>query len=284
MKKLALPAFNADYTVQTCAAGITISDRAQALTGALPVINAAESQYLGLAPLGELFKIQSTDGVTPLLTTALMGVIYKSHFVRGAATRALYDAIRSAPAHQICPLCGQRIVGSVDHYLPQALHPAFNLTPANLVPSCLDCNKAKLAKVATKAEEQTFHPYFDDLGTERWLMVQVQPTSPPTIVFWVRPPAAWTAVFAQRVQHHFNVVGLAVLYAAQAASELADISYGLTETGKAAGPQAVREHLHDEFKSRHARDPNSWKTALYEGLRDSDWFCQFGYLLIEAKP
>lgn len=115
-------------------------------------------------------------------------------------------------------------------------------------------------------------------------MVQVQPTSTPTIVFWVRPPAEWTAVLAQRVQHHFNVVGLDVLYASQAASELADISYGLTETGKAAGPQAVREHLNDEFKSRHARDPNSWKTALYEGLRDSDWFCQLGYLLIEATP
>ena len=280
MKKLALPKFNAELTVQTCAGGITIADRAQALSGALPVINAAEQQYLGLAPLGELYKIQSTDGVTPLLTTALMGTIYKTHFVRGSATRALYDAIRSAPANQTCPLCGQRTVGSVDHYLPQTLHPAFNLTPANLVPSCLDCNKAKLAKVASKAEEQTLHPYFDDLGTERWLMVQVNPTSPPTIRYWVRPPAAWTAVLAQRVQHHFNVVGLAVLYAAQAASELADISYGLNEMGKAAGSGSVRAHLHDTFRSRYARDPNSWKTALYEGLRDSDWFCQYGYRLI----
>jgi len=29
-----------------------------------------------------------------------------------------------------------------------------------------------------------------------------------------------------------------------------------------------------------ARDPNSWKTALYEGLCASDWFCNQGHLLV----
>lgn len=72
-------------------------------------------------------------------------------------------------------------------------------------------------------------------------------------------------------------------FAAQAASELADISYGLTETGKATWPQAVLEHHHNEFKNRHLRDLNSCNRALYEALRDSDWFCQLGYLLMEAK-
>ena len=67
---------------------------------------------------------------------------------------------------------------------------------------------------------------------------------------------------------------------AQAASELADISFGLMEVGQTGGGAAVRSHLHGEFASRYARDTNSWKTALYEGLYESDWFCNEGYRLV----
>ncbi|MCY1314638.1 hypothetical protein D9M70_653130 [compost metagenome] len=79
-------------------------------------------------------------------------------------------------------------------------------------------------------------------------------------------------------------MGLGELYAAQAASEMADISYALDGVGASAGPRGVREHLDVQFRSRYFRDVNSWKTALYEGLRDSDWFCSEGYRLIRNRP
>jgi hypothetical protein len=281
VKRLPLPGFDVTKAVELCVSGITIAERAKALVDALPTIQAAESTYKQLAPVGELFRIPSSDSVTPQLSVALMGTVYSSHFMRaGSPSRGLYEAIRSAPAYGICPLCGQRIVASVDHYLPQSLHPAFNLTPVNLVPACSDCNKSKLAKLALSAEQQTLHPYFDDLGDERWLVVDVLETVPPTIVYRIRSARGWTPLLAKRVQHHFEVMGLAELYAAQAASELSDISYGLQQVGDSGGNNRVREHLYGELQSRQARDLNSWKTALYEALWVSNWFCTDGYRLV----
>jgi hypothetical protein len=281
VKRLPLPGFNSAQAVETCAVGITVAERARVLREALPFIVPAEVAYLQRGPLGEIFKFVANPNVTPELNSELMGTIYKSHFARmGSPSRSLYEAIRQAPQFGICPLCAQRTVASVDHYLPQSLYPVFNLTPANLIPACSDCNKSKLARTAQKAEEQTLHPYFDDLGSARWLVASVEQNAPPAIIFSVRPPPHWSAVLAERAVHHFKVMGLGELYAAQAASELADISYGITEVGQAAGPEGVYAHLDSELRTRHARDPNSWKTALYEGLRDSKWFCDEGYLLV----
>lgn len=281
VKRLPLPSFNSAQAIETCASGITLAERARVLREALPFIVHAEVAYLQRGPLGEIFKFVASPNVTPELNSELMGTIYKSHFARtGSPSRSLYEAIRQAPPFGICPLCGQRTVASVDHYLPQSLFPVFNLTPANLIPACSDCNKNKLAKAAQKAEEQTLHPYFDDLGSARWLVALVEQSAPPTITFSVRPAPHWAGVLAERVVRHFKVMGLAELYAAQAASELADISLGLTEVGQSTGPDGVYAHLNSELRTRHARDPNSWKTALYEGLRDSKWFCTEGHLLI----
>ncbi|EPL0752222.1 HNH endonuclease [Pseudomonas aeruginosa] len=285
MKRLVPPPFDAAGVVQTCASGITIAERSQALLEALPVIQSSEAEYRELGPVGQLYRIAESDVVTPAIDANLMGVIYKSHFVRkGSPSRPLYEQIKMAPEFGICPLCGQRVVATVDHYLPQSRYPRLNLTPVNLVPACADCNKQKLAGVPTRAEDQTLHPYFDDLGNERWLIVEVMPTSPPTITFAIRPSSNWTEVLSTRVRHHFHVMGLGELYVAQAASEMADISYALEDIGTNVGPDGVRQHLDGQFRSRHARDANSWKTALYEGLRDSDWFCAEGYRLIRNRP
>lgn len=284
MKRINPPPFDATHAVQVCASGITISERAQALLDALPVIQASEAEYRNLGPSGLLYQIEESNEVTPAVDVDLMATIYKSHFARtGAPSRPLYEQIRMAPEHGICPLCGQRIVATIDHYLPQSRYPKLNLTPVNLLPACLDCNKRKLASVSESAEEQTLHPYFDDLGNNRWLVVEVQASSPPTISFSIRPATAWNEALTARVRHHFNLMGLGELYAAQAASEMADISYSLEEVGTAVGPDGVRSHLDAQFRSRCARDANSWKTALYEGLRDSDWFCTEGYRLIRNQ-
>jgi len=283
VKRLSPPVFSAALTVESCAVGISNPERAQALRDALPVIQASEVEYRELGPSARLFEIAESNTVTPQLSADLMGTIYKSNFARkGAPSRALYEEIRMAPEFGICPLCAQRIVSTVDHYLPQSRHPKLNLTPVNLIPACSDCNKRKLAGVATRAEEQTLHPYYDDLGNERWLVVEIQASSPPTITFAIRPPRAWSAVLAARAQHHFRVMGISELYVAQAASEMADISYALENVGASAGSNGVRQHLDEQFQSRCARDANSWRTALYEGLRDSDWFCNEGYRMIRS--
>ncbi|MFW3898890.1 HNH endonuclease [Pseudomonas bharatica] len=284
MKRLRPPLIHATDTVHACVAGITIAERAQALMDALPTIQISEAEYLELGPAGQLYRITPSNSVTPSIDSALMGVIYKSHFARqGSPSRPLYDQIKMAPEFGICPLCGQRNVATVDHYLPQTRFPTLNLTPLNLVPACSDCNKKKLASVPMSAESQTFHPYFDELSNERWLIAEIHPSSPPSVSFGIRPAEAWDDVMTARMRHHFLVMDLEELYIAQAASEMADISYALEETGATTGLEGIRQHLDSQFRSRHARDPNSWKTALYEGLRDSDWFCAEGYRLIRNR-
>lgn len=281
MKKLNPPTFAAVQAVEACASGISDMERATVLREALPVIEAAELEYRTRGPAGELCQIAETDNVTPALNAGLMSTIYKRHFVRnGSPSRPLYEQIRMAPEHGICPLCKQRFVATLDHYLPQTRHPKLTLTPINLIPACSDCNKTKLATVPGSAEQQSLHPYFDDLGNERWLMAEVRPSTPPTISFSVVPSAGWSQVMVARVQHHFSMFRLANLYAAQAASELADISHSLGEVGDSSGAFGVRAHLEREFRSRTARDPNSWQAALYAALATSDWFCAEGYRLI----
>lgn len=285
MKRLQPPAFAAAQAIEACASGINDAERATALRQALPVIEAAEQEYRALGTVGELHRMTPTSEVTPLLNTALMSMIYKRHFVRpGSPSRPLYEQIRMAPEFGICPLCGQRIVATIDHYLPQSQHPNLTLTPVNLVPACSDCNKNKLARIPSNAQEQSLHPYFDDLGAERWLVVGVRPSAPPTITFSVRPLPTWSQVLAARVAHHFSMMRLAELYAAQAASEMADISYALIEVGDAIGADGVRAHLRRELRSRSHRDGNSWQTALYEALAESDWFCAEGYRQIRVAP
>lgn len=283
MKRLTPPIASVHDAVEACASGISDAGRATTLREALPVLVSAEHEYKNLGAVGSLYRFVEAATVTAALDGELMGVIYKRHFARaGSPSRPIYDAIRMRPLHGICPLCGQRMVSTVDHYLPQTKHPKLALTPINLVPSCADCNKRKLARTPGNARDQTLHPYFDDLGSERWLVVDVGEYSPPSLVFRIRPSPAWSADLAARVLGHFELMGLDELYAAQAASEVADISYALREVGEAGGPQSVRDHLSREFRSRHARDPNSWQTALYEGLSESQWFCNQGYQTIRV--
>src|SRR5690606_34072146 len=85
-----------------------------------------------------------------------------------AAGRRYYNLIRSAPLHGQCPLCGHRQVATLDHYLPKSEFPAFAVLPLNLIPACRDCNSAKLARVVLSANEQTLHPYYDDVDGEQW--------------------------------------------------------------------------------------------------------------------
>ncbi len=59
------------------------------------------------------------------------------------AARRYYDEIVNAAPNRICPLCGVGTVTTLDHHLPQSKYPDYVLVPANLVPSCSDCNKTK---------------------------------------------------------------------------------------------------------------------------------------------
>lgn len=129
----------------------------------------------------------------------------------------------------------------------------------------------------TKPVGGTRHPYFEDADDARWLFATVQETNPAALVFHPEPPDHWDEVKAERIKWHFGTYKLAELYASHAAVELNDIKYGLQKMAEGNTPEAISEHLQSVAESRAAAHANSWRTATYEALAASEWFCSGGF-------
>lgn len=199
---------------------------------------------------------------------------------QGSRARRFYDRLKTAAPNDIYPLCGQRVVKTLDHYLPKASYPTYALTPLNLVPACSDCNKSKLDRQPADAGDQTLHPYFDDVDDVAWLVAEIRESTPPAAVFSVRPPANIDATTAVRLRVHFETFGLGELYAAQAGSEMVSIRFALAEAAAARGMEGVQELLAYQARTRTLAARNSWVAALYTALAQSAWFCSEGYALL----
>lgn len=276
MRKLDRHAEASRGVLELCAESIQNPDLKARLKQAADHFESAEAVYLERAAIGALFQIaqaEMADGVT----AEEMKRVYKNTFVKSKGTRPIYDAIKKLPANDICPMCGQRTVGTLDHYLAQSLHPALALSPANLLPCCADCNKAKLDAQPTKEAEQTLHPYFDNVDDGAWLYAEVLEVSPAALRYFVKPPIVWPPIKQERIRHHFAVFGLGALYASHAAAELANIRYGLQRMSEHGTAQDVRDELQLRFESCRDAHPNSWQTAMYRALATSDWFCEGGF-------
>jgi hypothetical protein len=247
------------------------------LGGAADDVATTEDAYREKGAMAKLFEIASTPGVGDWVDAGEMENLYSGTLARlGSPVRHIYDTLRSAARHNLCPFCAQRAVGTLDHYLPKTTHPALAITPLNLLPCCADCNKSKLTHLATVAEDQLLHPYFDDADSEIWLTASVMEVSPPAIQFSVARPQNWSELMYMRVLKHFRVLGLGSLYASHAGEELENLRYKLKRLRQSAGAQAVKQHLNEEEMSRRQVNRNSWQAALYAGLAASDWFCDEG--------
>lgn len=280
MRRLPRPTITARSALDRCIFSIKDADLTDRLKLCAPTLSAAEAAYIIQGEIAALHTIAGTQGVGGHVTTAEMERVYKRTFVGSAATREMYGSIKSAPENDICPLCSQRTVSQLDHYLPQSAHPAhpaLTVTAINLIPCCSECNKTKLARQAGQAGDQTFHPYFEDADDARWLYAEVRETTPASLVFRPRPPAEWEVLKATRVVAHFRTYKLAELYASHAAVELNDIRFGLQRMAKRNSPNSIRAHLLGQAESRAAANTNSWRTATYEALAKSVWFCSGGF-------
>jgi|SRR6185437_1335683 len=220
MKFLTRPKVKARDAIDLCIASIRDNDLVGRMKLAIKAIELAETEYISHGEEATLYQIAATKKIANVISVAEMERVYKGTFVRSSGTRHIYDTLKKQSENDICPLCGQRTVSTLDHYLPQSAHPALVITPVNLVPACSECNKAKLARQASVAIDQTLHPYFDDLGDARWLYAEVNEASPAALVFSADPPDAWGDILRQRVIAHFKTFGLGPLYASHAAVEL----------------------------------------------------------------
>ncbi|GFE77934.1 HNH endonuclease [Novosphingobium sp. TCA1] len=241
------------------------------------VVHAAESDYL-LHGLGmALHAIPQTADIGGILSADVMKRVYAQTFVKSVSTRPFYHAIKAVPANDICPLCSQRTVSTLDHYLPQSLHAALTIVPLNLVPACAECNKSKLARQPAAVADQSFHPYFDNFDDGQWLIAEVVIGDPAAVRFHVTAPEGWSAVKVQRARNHFDVLKLGPLYASHAGVELANMRYSLERIAHSGTSHDVRAWLTDRAESARQVALNSWQHAMLEALAASDWFCDGGF-------
>jgi 5-methylcytosine-specific restriction endonuclease McrA len=233
-----------------------------------------DTHYRSAGRKAELFKLPAHDNVGNVRCDEMIKV-YTGRMAKGNTSgRHYYDKLIARAPQGRCPLCGQRTVSTLDHYLPKAGYPSFVVTPHNLIPACKDCNKEKSDVLADSADEQTLHPYFDDIDRFVWLKSVIVHSSPAAAQFFVDTSGV-PAKMAKRAEYHFKRLKLGPLYASHAADEIAGISYRLCHL-LGFGAATVKIHLEAEATSRVVARRNSWQSALYTAMASDDWFCQGG--------
>jgi hypothetical protein len=277
MRRLPRPNYAAGDILASCIASVRDPLIVGPLRQVIGTVQAAEAEYLTHALAMALHAIAPSPDVGGIVTGRAMKKVYAQTFVKCAATRPIYHALKAAPANDICPLCAQRTVSTLDHYLAQSIHANLTVVPLNLVPACAECNKNKLAHQPVTLQDQSFHPYFDDFDDACWLIAEVVPGTPAAVRFEVAEPETWSAVKIARAKGHFRIFKLGSLYASHAGVELANVRHSLEMIYQAGTAQDVRAYLADRAVSARFAALNSWQAATYEALAGSDWFCAGGF-------
>jgi len=195
----------------------------------------------------------------------------------------LRDSIHARPYYNFilglsttCPYCNEQQSASLDHYLPKRYYPMYSIDPRNLIPSCTDCNSLKKDKKQTFGNE-TFHPYYDDVGEERWLYCTAEETTEGIAFnFNVQKPLDLTDEQFNKIESHFKTLKLNEMYSILASKEIHSRILKLKELHELGGYQSVKDDFNDSFRSNYDIEKNSWKTALYDSLRNDEWFCSEG--------
>lgn len=244
------------------------------------LVVAASADFDRLATQTRLHQFVRQAVVGGVVSTAEMEAVYTQRMAKKSAPgRDAYDELFISALNGKCPLCGHRTVSTLDHHLPKAHYPVLAVVPLNLVPACGDCNKSKLAVLPTSPNQETLHPYYDNVDGDRWLFAEVVVSTPAALRYRVQAPAHWSVVLADRVALHFKTLGLGALYSAESADELMNIR-GQLETIHAAGGSALVEtELRERATSCRRARMNGWRTAAFEALADSAWFCDGGFSL-----
>lgn len=286
MRALAAPNYNPEIVYQTCINSIKNCNLRARLNLATNNIVVEATNYEQKAKAKQLYSIppnncKNDEVVLGTVTKEELKDVYSSHMVEGSKNaRNIYDTLLSQAPFSRCPFCGIGQVSTLDHYLPKAKYPQFSVLPSNLVPSCKDCNTRKNVAIATTAAGQSLHPYFDHQNfiDDLWLYAEVRETIPATIYFFVQAPDHWDNISKLRVKSHFNDFKLASRYSIEASDELSSLRSVLTQYQNSLGIVGIRQHLNIVAQSHAGKHTNSWQTAMFRALEQSDWYCNNGFL------
>lgn len=273
MRKIPKPIDDVEDVFLDCISNIDSKEFRRRLESCKDEIACATQEFENKAETNQTHTIRSKNTVAGIITKDEMTKIYTDKMAKKSAPgRKYYDKYMASPKNGICPLCGQRIVSTLDHYLPKKKYPTLAVTPSNLVPACKDCNKDKGEKEFADSTEETIHPYFDDIENETWLYARIIEEDEMAITYYVKKPNSWTNVMYERVKNHFKMFKLNALYSAHSAEEISNMLGVLVNLYKKTGSDGVREMLKEFYESNERVHLNSWKVAMYRALYESQWF------------
>ncbi|MEU3299765.1 hypothetical protein ABZ729_08075 [Streptomyces sp. NPDC006678] len=274
------PAITARHSYDACVGATKDPGRRRLLLAAGDSVEAASERFRRAAHSGTLHELPGTGFTVPgIPAEEAVRWVYGNGMVNTRNGRAIYDQLMAAPADERCPLCGHGVVRTLDHYLPKRMFPALCVDPLNLVPACADCNHAKGESLPVSAETTLLHPYLDHIDNDPWLTARVVVTNPVWLEFYVSPPPTWGPLLADRTRHHFELFGLAELFAVQANRTLNNIRQHLTTVLVAGGRELVRAYLKDEAATRLAHRLNGWEGVTYRTFASDDTFCSGAFSL-----
>ncbi len=268
------PALSARESYEACVRGTKNVQRRSLLLAAGDVVEAAGERFRQSARRGAVHELSSAQFAVPSISaTDAVRWVYENGMVGTRDGRAVYEQIMGGPVDERCPLCGQGVVRTLDHFLPKKMFPALCVDPLNLVPACADCNHAKGEGMPLNAETTPLHPYLDRIDQDSWLDARVVDSSPLWLDFFVSPPPQWDPVLIARTRHHFALFGLARLFAIQANRTVSSIRRQLTDLLHSSGSDAVRAYLREEAGTRLGDRLNGWEGVTYRALACDEAFC-----------
>lgn len=273
MRALPRPDFSAETVFRATISRVQDDDLKARLEGCIPEIILDSYDYDTKAAHAQLHLIQKKTHVNGNVTQKELEAVYTGRMVpKSGPGRTYYEKLRHPTDDGKCPLCDHLPIKTLDHYLAKTDYPSLAVSPNNLVPACRDCNTIKSAVFPTRSEEETLHPYFDNIEVSQWLFARVMQTTPASIYYYINAPTDSTVIFAKRVKYHFELYQLNSLYKSEAASELRNISFQMKKLFRSGGPDAVKQQLIERAESSLHERLNSWRSAMFQALANDVWY------------
>jgi 5-methylcytosine-specific restriction endonuclease McrA len=274
MESIPLPPDEAGKVFSACAIRTRSVAERNTLLAQSHWVEARAALYLNHAQDNSLHSFAAQNPKD--IDASKLSEVYGRVLVKGGE-RPTYLRLKGLARYGRCPLCAQRDVKTLDHYLSKDDYPELAVYPANLVPCCFACNHTKGTYLAPKASRQLFHPYFDDWSQHRLIVASLSFGQGLVVEYTVRRSGTVDNQVFKRAKRHCKRLALGALYSDNAAVELVDRKLSFQETYEADGTEGLRYELRREYRSRRRRNRNSWQAALYRALWKSDAFCTGGF-------
>jgi hypothetical protein len=272
MRKINKPEFTQSEIVMSCISNMEDVEKVKLIESQIDKFEECYrlydefSSHNNLHLFNEGYIIDGLDSVT-------LKKLYKDKFSKeGQPARTYYNKIMDLSLDTMCTACGYRPADTLDHVLAKTKFPAFSITPLNLVPMCIACNKKKLSGKSDDKITNALHPYYDEIDNAQWLKATLEERIPFEINFSVAKPFEFDDELFKRTENHFDMFGLNTLYKIYVGTEISAQIYDFKDNFDEYGATTLREEL-NRTKRKYIRiSKNSWQFALYEELSTNEWF------------